>query len=129
MEEWKMQESVSIQKYSPFELCDNELPKHIVFDQLVEKQYEVIRKSTHDGTLIFTKQVLDEALGALIHKKTYHIPSAPADKSTVKDLNYVIGEVELKSEFGMVDLPVGRIFGQTDTVTIPVKCIYILKEG
>jgi hypothetical protein len=98
--------------------------EHIQFDKDVVPEYHVIRNITHDGTMMFTQEVLDKALIPLINRTTCCKTSEPEDISKVKWMGYIIGEVELKEEFGMKDLACGRYPGVTDTVTIPVRCVY-----
>jgi len=100
---------------------------NIEFDKDVIPEYYLIRKSTHDGTMMFTQELLDKTLLCLINRTTCYIPTQPKDASTVKDIKYTIGGITLTYEFGMKDLKCGKCEGVTNTVSIPVRCEYILK--
>lgn len=99
----------------------------IKVDSNIKPEYNIIRKCSHDGTLMFTANVIAKALKPLFNMTSCYIKTKPNDVSKIKEIRYIVGDLELKSEFGMVDLPIGRYPGQTDTVTIPVKCEYILQ--
>lgn len=142
-----MKEETKVSYLNPIEMINNyfqsgifsfdevdisQLPKsiglgHINFDKDVIPEYHIIRESTHDGTIIFTSQLIAEALEPLIRMESYYKVSAPEDLSTIKGINYTIGEIELKSVYGMKDLKCGRYPGVTNIVSIPVRCEYILK--
>ena len=99
----------------------------IKVDSNVEPEYKIIKKSSHDGTLMFTGDIIAKTLEPLFNMTSCYAKTKPSDESKVKAIYYIVGDLELKSEFGMVDLPIGRYPGQTDTVTIPVRCEYIFK--
>ena len=134
-----MNEKTTVTKLDPIQLISNILIQnvpeckgrkdvrlgHIKFDKDIVPQYHIIDSSTHDGTLMFTMELINKSLLRLINKKTCYIPTKPADELHVKDIKYTIGEIELKSEFGMKDLKCGRYSGQTDIISIPVSCEYI----
>lgn len=95
---------------------------HITVDPDVEPEYRIYsRKTTHDGTLIFTLEALIDAMTRLVEKRTYYKPSEP-DWSRVRDIRYTIGLARLATVFGLVDLPCGRFPGQRERITIPVRC-------
>ena len=100
---------------------------HIKFNKDIIPEYHLIRESTHDGTMIFTQELLDKSLLCLINRTTCFIPTQPKDASTVKDIKYTIGEITLTYEFGIKDLPCGKCEGVTNTMSIPVRCEYVLK--
>jgi hypothetical protein len=97
----------------------------IKFDKNIEPEYKIIRSCSHDGTMMFTFELIAKVIEPLFKMQSYYIPTKPKNNSKIKEIHYIVGELELKSEFGMVDLPIGRYPGQTDIVTIPVKCEYI----
>lgn len=101
---------------------------HIKYDQNVNENYDyqVIRSSSHDGTMLFTMMLIDQALDALIGKKTYCTNTITNEElKQLTDIEYFIGDIRIETEYGMQDLPAGRYSGQTDTVYIPVRCKYI----
>jgi hypothetical protein len=133
-----MENKVQIVKFNPKEWLISQLKflnnithdfdiPWIVFDKDIEPEYRIIRSSSHDGSLLFTEELICEAVEPLLKMTTCYKLTQPEDSSTVKEIHYTVGELELKTEFGMVDLPIGRYPRQTDTVTIPVRCEYIYK--
>lgn len=100
----------------------------IQFNKDVVYEYRIIRSCKHDGTLVFTDNLITEALSLLLNQQSYYKITAPYDFSTVAGIDYEIGEMELKTRYGTVDLPIGRCMGQKDTITIPVRCNYRIKE-
>lgn len=90
--------------------------EHIKYNADVNNNfdYQVIRESTHDGTLFFTQSLVQKAVLALINKTSYYKPALEdVDISDVKDVSYEVGDLDLKiSHEG---------HKQTDIVTIPVK--------
>jgi len=141
-----MKEETKVTYLNPLEMINNyfqsgilsvdgitppELPKsirlgHINFDINIIPEYHIIRESTHDGTMLFTSQLIAEVLEPLVNRQGYCKASAPEDLSTIKEINYIIGEIELKSNYGMKDLKYGKYPGVTNVVSIPVRCEYIL---
>ncbi len=98
----------------------------INFDKNIEPEYKIIRQSSHDGTLIFTQDLIAEAIEPLLRMTTCYLPTKPKDESKIKEIHYTVGELELKTEYGMVNMKAGRYPGETNTVTIPVRCEYIM---
>ncbi|MFC8685966.1 hypothetical protein [Brevibacillus porteri] len=101
---------------------------HVKYDQSINEDYDyqIIRSSSHDGTLLFTMSLMDKALLPLLNKQTYCSNTITEEElKKISDIEYTIGDIRLETEFGMQDLPTGRYPGQTDTVYIPVRCKYI----
>lgn len=104
---------------------DNLRLGHITYDQGVNEDYEyqIIRESTHDGTLFFTQNLIFESLLNLMNKQSYCKKTIQdEDLTKVKDMNYTIGDIKLESEFG-VKTKFGS--GVREVVTIPVKVEYV----
>lgn len=122
-----------IEKINPIEYLSRSLSfggaqrAHITYDPNVEPQYRIVRGSSHDGTLLFTDENLDRALEPLVNMQSYFAPEPP-DPASLARMEYVIGDIEVTSEFGLVDLPAGRFPGVKETVTIPVRCRPIHKS-
>lgn len=100
---------------------------HIKYDEnLDDNSKQITLKGSHDGTLFFTYKIISEALEPLVNKRLFFKDDISEDElKKLKDIKYTIGNIEVKSEFGEVNLPAGKFHGQTDTVTIPVQCEYI----
>lgn len=100
---------------------------HINYNPSINKeyQYKVIEHSKHDGTVLFTLENIDSCLMKIINKQTYFSPLLK-EKSIdeVKDIVYEIGDVEVKSLYGV---KVKHFIGVDETISIPVKCNLIFK--
>lgn len=106
---------------------ENLVVGHIKYDQNVNEdyQYQIIRESTHDGTLLFTQSLIFDGLVNLMNKQSYCKKTLNDDElSKVKDLNYTIGDIKLESEYG-VKTKFGS--GIRQIVSIPVKVEYIFE--
>jgi hypothetical protein len=100
---------------------------HITYDNKINKdyQYQIIRESTHDGTAVFTQGLIFKALSNLINKQSYYKGNISEDQlSKVKDVNYMIGDIKLETEYG-VKAEFGAAIRQV--VSIPVKVEYEFK--
>jgi hypothetical protein len=98
---------------------------HIKYDEKVNDSYDyqIIRTSSHDGTLMFTQRLIDQALLPVINKQTYGKNTINEDQlDNVIDINYTIGDIFLESEYGV---QVKNFTGMRDTVTLPIKVEYV----
>jgi hypothetical protein len=95
---------------------------HIAFDPNLKHQYRIIRQQSHDGTQIFTCQMMEDALMNLFRRNSYYAPMGlPAEDV---DIFYTVGPIRLVTVHGKVNLPAGRYPGQRERITIPVRCEY-----
>lgn len=101
---------------------------HITFDPKLVPEYRVIRGSAHDGTLLFTNELIYAALTPLVLMQSYYKDTEPRDWTTVDMLRYTVGFARRAVVYGKVKVPVGCIYGQRERVCIPVRCEYVLKE-
>lgn len=89
---------------------------HITYDPKLRRgEYDIIRGSTHDGTLIFTRELISKALINLADRSSYYKP-----KGWKEGMRYRVGPVRIATVFGTVNLPCGRFPGERQRVTIPV---------
>lgn len=96
---------------------------HITYNPNVneEYQYRVIEHGEHDGTVLFTLDNIDRCLTRLIKKQTYYKPLLNGKKAhEVKEVSYEIGDIEVKSIYGIN-------IGVEETISIPVRCSLIFK--
>ncbi len=93
----------------------------ITYDPSIEPQYHIRRGSRHDGTLIFTIEVMREALKPLMERTSFYKPEpSPVGKAA----RYIIGQITRTIEYGEQDLPVGRYPGLHEIIDIPVRVLY-----
>ena len=101
------------QKINPVELMNSwgwEVD-HITFNPNIKESdcgFFRHRRATHDGTLIFTQEMLQNLLLPLANKEKYSKKYPPVDWKLVKDIHYQVGFIKLAMVFGEVDLPVGK---------------------
>ena len=101
---------------------------HITYNPDVVKQYDIIRGSSHDTTLLFTYKNIDRCLEPLLNRKSFFKDNEP-NWDDVIDIKYEIGNIEIIDDFKTVDLPCGKVRGVEQIVKIPIRCEYILKEA
>lgn len=97
---------------------------HIAYDPKLRKgDYSIIRTSTHDGTLLFSYELIQEAFLPLATKASYHKPREK-EFMTAKDVRYTVGPLRVAIVYGMVKLPCSttqKYAGQRERVRIPVR--------
>lgn len=104
---------------------------HIEYDESLDNDYDyqIIRSSSHDGTLIFTMQTIAEVLEPLVNRSTYCKKDLTEDQlKNVLEIDYTVGNIKIRKEYGKVTVPAGKISGLTETVSIPVRCKYTFKQ-
>lgn len=99
---------------------------HITYDPKMRKgDYSIIRGSTHDGTMVFTHELVETPLALLVNRQTFHKPRE-AEFMAAEDVRYVVGPLRLATVFGLVKLPCSetmRYPGQRERVRIPVRMV------
>ena len=112
------------------EYSDDLVLQHIAYDQSVneEFQYKIIRTITHDGTLIFTYDLLLKIFEEILNKKTQYKPSLEnINLDDIEDIHYTIGDVYYESIYDVKAK--GKNFPMMETtLTIPIKSTLIMKE-
>lgn len=104
---------------------------HIKYDAKLDDDYDyqIIRQSSHDGTLLFTTLVIEEALNPLVRMESYCAKDLTEEEiKQVQSIEYTIGNIKLESEYRRVTTGAGEIPGVTDTVSIPVRCKYTFRK-
>jgi hypothetical protein len=117
-------------KFEGAELKDFRLG-HIKYDERLDNDYDyqIIRSSSHDSTLIYTMENISRALEPLVNKTTYCKKDLAEDQlQDILDIEYMVGNIKIESEYGTVEVTAGRISGVIETVSIPVRCKYTFKS-
>jgi len=119
-------------KHNPLELIKKWWPNadvsHIEYDPSMSKgDYSIIRQSSHDGTLLFTLQTMQEALLPIVNRQSYFKTEPPENWSDVVNIKYKIGPMRHAVVFGdfATSDECGRVHehpGQRERVRIPVIC-------
>ena len=95
---------------------------HITYDPDLVQQYKIIRQQSHDGTQMFTWQMIRDSMLNLFHMNSYYRPMGLPPEDCY--IHYTVGTIRLVTVHGYVDLPAGRYPGQRERIVIPVTCEY-----
>jgi hypothetical protein len=84
--------------------------------------YFTTRSTTHDGTLLFTLEAIEELLF-----RPFKLATLPKDARinqdnfTNYDYEYIIGDVIIHRDFGIKNINGNNWSGETDTIVLPIK--------
>lgn len=129
-------------RQNPLELIERFWPnvdkkefEHITFDpdlkitfdsDMGKERYNITRQHVHDGTLIFTAELIQGLLLPLVNMQSYHKLTAPKDWEKVRGMAYTVGylrHVVIAGEFKLDN----RMYpGVRERIRIPVKCEYMV---
>lgn len=101
-------------EFDGHKLKDNLVLSHIKYDPKLDNDfdYQIIRQRSHDGTLLFTRKVISEALTPLVNMETYCKKDLIEEETkNVESIIYTIGNVKLESEYDNVNSSAGEIPG------------------
>jgi len=123
--------------HNPIKLIKTYWPEadigHIEFDPEMGRadgEYCRIEQCGHDGTAMFTIEMLQRSLLPIVNKAT-HFKGTEPDWSKVKDIRYKVGPICHAIIFGYLKLRCSesnKYPGQRERVRYPVKCEYILEN-
>ena len=107
-------------------LAEVSSPAHIIpiHDPKFVPQYRIRREVHHDGTFVFSKELMQTAISNLLDKTSYYVPMGSPGVGVI-DIRYFIGKTRWIKTVGMVKLPCGYIQGVKERVVIPVRCEYV----
>ena len=122
------------ERNNPIELIKNLWPEanvdHITYDQnLKSGDYDIVRQSGGDGTLLFTLEMLKKGLIGIVNANSFFKLTEP-DWSKIKGIKYTIGKIRHVTVFGMIKLRCSekrKYEGLRERIRMPVKCEYIYK--
>lgn len=123
------------QKHNPIGLAQKLWPEikesHLIHIELDEKlkphhgQFDIVRQSGHDGTLLFTLQMLQDVLINPINMQS-HFKGDDIDFDKLKSITYKVGMIYHSTVFGRIKLKSGGVhYGQVERARMPVICEYI----
>jgi len=121
------------ERHNPMELIDSFWPEanvsHITYDPTLKKgDFNVIRQSGGDGTMLFTIEMLQKALIGIVTMQSFCVSTEPKDWSKVKSIRYTIGKMRHATVFGMILLKCSKTHkypGQKERIRMPVKVEYV----
>ena len=103
-----------------------EMPEWIRFNPNLTKrtgaQYDIIRQTTHDGTLIFEKEMIGKTIENLANKTSF---CKEDNLEGAIDIKYEVGYISIATVFGIVELPIGKYPGEKQRARLPVKCTVV----
>ncbi len=105
---------------------------HIAYDPSLRKadcHYQVIRQTSHDGTSLFTHELLASALVEIAKMHSYSKKIPPKDWGKVIAIKYTLGPLWLTTVYGRVNLPAGNYPGEKQRVRMSVVCEYVYADG
>lgn len=105
---------------------------HITYDPSLRKSechYQVIRQTSHDGTLLFTHELLAKSLVEIAKMYSYSKKMPPKDWEKVIAIKYTLGPLWLTTVYGRVNLPAGSYPGEKQRVRMSVLCEYVYADG
>lgn len=130
--------SFSRKKYNPLEIAKNIWPtiedkhlSHITYDENFRKEdrdFYIIRQSSHDGTLIFSRELFLKALINLIKKESVPASWIQDESRKLIDIRYIVGPLYDFSAFGIVNLPAGTYPGEVERVKMAVKVVFVYEN-
>ena len=99
---------------------------HINYDpDMHQGEYNVIRETGHDGTLLFTIAMLQKALVEIVNGWSFYKPTKPKNWSEVKYIKYTVGPIRHAIVFGKLQLSGKKMPGMKERIRMPVNCKYI----
>jgi len=109
-----------------------EINVRIKYNPDAQFDYFTMETSTHDGTFLFTSQCIGKVLDRLLTVSTYAKNKVNEDfynNTFDYDINYIIGDIVIHSDFGMKNINGNDWHRQTDIVILPIKFECFKKEN
>jgi hypothetical protein len=97
--------------------------KHIIYNPHLVPQYRIIRQQAHDGTSIFTWEMVQKAMWVLASQNSFYGPDGPPPEGF--HMEYEVGTTKLFSMFGTVDINGNKMWGQRQRLIIPVRSKFV----
>ena len=100
-------------------------PDHIRYEKGLKGDYQIIRQSKHDGTYVFSLELLGEVLNPIIKMES---SCKGTNLDNVTRINYTVGDIWHSTVFGYVYLPCSKTQkypGQLERMRMSVKCEYV----
>jgi hypothetical protein len=102
--------------------------EHITYDpKLLDSEYEIVRGSRHDGTFLFTDELVKRTLLELAQGTSY-FRGREEESLKAGEIHYIVGPLKLATVYGKVKLPCSedRLYpGQRERTRIAVKTVLI----
>lgn len=74
--------------------------EHITYDpKLFKGEFNIVRGSTHDGTLIFTHENIQRVLLPVVNGTCFMKGKEPTPGAKIKDVHYTIGPMRYAATF------------------------------
>lgn len=92
----------------------------IIYDPGVNPQYRIRRRSTHDGTFLFSKELAARTLERVV-TRTGYCTSEPIAEEDWPFITYRVGDIRVATSYGTYKLPCGWYPAQREGWTMPVR--------
>lgn len=93
-----------------------------------EPDYYIVRISTHDGTLMFTRDLFYEVIKDVVMGSSYckeNVPNDYKDNIWSYGLDYTIGNIYNFKDYGLKEISGAKMYGMTEVMIMPIKINYI----
>lgn len=105
---------------------EKEMEIIIDYNPDAEFDYFTMISTTHDGTLLFTIDALNDILERLFSVSTYKAEGVTLDfliHTLDYDISYIIGDIIIHRDFGLKNINNNKMYGVTETIVLPIKFI------
>ena len=96
----------------------------IEYNSDVEFDYFTTITTTHDGTLFFIEEAIQELLIKLLKLETHaknKITSEFIENPFNYNVKYTIGDIIMHTDYGMKNINGNKIHGETNNIVLPIK--------
>jgi|GEM_PF-3715072 len=103
----------------------------VKYDPEGDFEYCATEHSKYDGTLLFAVEMISRLLTRIITGDTYNSNTAPIDYAENPfnyDVNFIAGDVIIRSDFGRMNINGRMMAGQSDIACLPLSVEYIKRE-
>lgn len=104
---------------------------HIEFDPSItmrNKQYHISRQQSHDGTMMFTYEMLRKMMEGLVMQGSYCTRDLPNESRTVVGIKYKVGFLRMFTVYGLVDINGRKLPGQRERFRLPVVAEFVYAD-
>ncbi len=92
---------------------------HITYDPDLVPQYKIRRGSAHDGTMLFSVELMQQAMAPLFRRVSHYKPMGPPPPGMIP--RYTVGRIKRYCVY----VKRGNWWGERERVVIPVRCEYV----
>ncbi len=125
-----------LERHNPIKLIKQFWPEanvdHVTSDtEMHQGDYDIVRGSTHDGTLLFTWENLQKVLLPIANMTTARKGDEPDTTRQLNAINYRVGPLRVARIFGRFKLPCSETHkypAQKERMRMSVKVEFVYQE-